>query len=142
MDALRSHGYMREALRLAVVIVRTLKQRQRQQQQLYQQMLDKGPYGWKSISSSSRYSSRRSTTHRTDATATCEGWIGHSLDPVGCLFDTLTEASIIPDDNNTPTTTQGQYLYIIFENKCDRKGFLCNMSNQSHDLGTNRLAHK
>ena len=42
VDALRSHGYIREALRLAVVIVRTLKEHQRAQQQKYQQMLDKG----------------------------------------------------------------------------------------------------
>ena len=24
-----------------------------------------------------------------------EGWIGHPLDPIGCLYDTLTEASIV-----------------------------------------------
>lgn len=27
-----------------------------------------------------------------------EGWIGHALDPVGVLFDTLMEASINTDD--------------------------------------------
>ena len=41
VDALLSHGYLREALRLAVVIVRTLKHQQRKQQQQYQQLVDK-----------------------------------------------------------------------------------------------------
>jgi hypothetical protein len=27
-----------------------------------------------------------------------EGWIGHPLDPIGCLFDTLAEASLAPED--------------------------------------------
>ncbi|XP_071448668.1 zinc finger SWIM domain-containing protein 5-like [Hetaerina americana] len=27
-----------------------------------------------------------------------DGWVGHPLDPVGCLFDTLAEASILPDE--------------------------------------------
>ena len=30
-----------------------------------------------------------------------EGWVGHPLDPVGCLFDTLTKASLI-NPENTP----------------------------------------
>ncbi len=44
VDALRSHGYIREALRLAVVIVRSLKEQQRIQQQKYQQVLAKGKF--------------------------------------------------------------------------------------------------
>jgi len=28
-----------------------------------------------------------------------EGWVGHPMDPIGCLFDTLTDASIVPDPN-------------------------------------------
>ena len=28
-----------------------------------------------------------------------EGWVGHPLDPIGCLFDTLAEASLVPDDH-------------------------------------------
>ncbi|KAG8231223.1 hypothetical protein J437_LFUL005897 [Ladona fulva] len=27
-----------------------------------------------------------------------DGWVGHPLDPVGCLFDVLAEASILPDE--------------------------------------------
>lgn len=26
-----------------------------------------------------------------------EGWIGHPLDPVGALFDTLAESSLVPE---------------------------------------------
>ena len=32
-----------------------------------------------------------------------EGWVGHPLDPVGCLFDTLADASLIPDDQTSRT---------------------------------------
>ncbi len=28
-----------------------------------------------------------------------DGWIGHPMNPVGCIFDTLTEASLILDEN-------------------------------------------
>jgi hypothetical protein len=42
VDALRSHGYMKKALRLAVVIVRTMKHRQRIEQIKHQQLLDAG----------------------------------------------------------------------------------------------------
>ncbi|XP_052129793.1 zinc finger SWIM domain-containing protein 5 [Frankliniella occidentalis] len=28
-----------------------------------------------------------------------EGWVGHPLDPIGCVFDTLAEASLVPDDH-------------------------------------------
>ncbi|KAG8278278.1 Zinc finger SWIM domain-containing protein 6 [Homalodisca vitripennis] len=27
-----------------------------------------------------------------------EGWVGHPLDPIGCLFDTLADASLVTDD--------------------------------------------
>lgn len=26
-----------------------------------------------------------------------EGWIGHPLDPIGALFDTLAESSLVPE---------------------------------------------
>ncbi len=44
VDALRSHGYHQEALRLAVAIVRNLKQQQREQQQYYQFLLQSRMY--------------------------------------------------------------------------------------------------
>lgn len=43
--------------------------------------------------------------HSTSSTNWTDGWIGHPLDPVGCIFDTLAEASLILDDNipHTPS---------------------------------------
>ena len=58
MEALRTHGFHRESLRLAVAVARTMKTRQ----------LDPSPV-W-------------------------EGWIGHTLNPIGCLFDTLIEPGL------------------------------------------------
>lgn len=43
----------------------------------------------------STYYSKQSTS----STNWTDGWIGHPLDPVGCIFDTLAEASLILDDN-------------------------------------------
>lgn len=43
--------------------------------------------------------------HPSSSTNWTDGWIGHPLDPVGCIFDTLAEASLILDDNipHTPS---------------------------------------
>ena len=37
------------------------------------------------------------------------GWIGHPLDPIGVLFDTLCEACVVADDNS-----QGETLVSYF----------------------------
>ncbi|ESP05158.1 hypothetical protein LOTGIDRAFT_208096 [Lottia gigantea] len=79
VDALKSHGYTRKALRLAVTIVRTM-----QAEQLIN--LERK----KTQSGSSRSSSSRST--RSPPPSNAEGWVGHPLDPIGVLFDTLLEA--------------------------------------------------
>ena len=34
---------------------------------------------------------------QTPTHACQEGWVGHPLDPLGALFDTLAEASVLPD---------------------------------------------
>lgn len=87
VDALRSHGYTCEALRLAVAVVRTLKQAQRE------------AYLWWG-------SKRDEMLPRCSASRACrslgpgalESWVGHPLDPITCLFDTLAEASLLPED--------------------------------------------
>ena len=91
VDALRSHGYTAEALRLAVAIVRTLKQGQLQSQQR-----------WDEQQSRLLANCTGSAVARNAALvpSAAEGWIGHPLDPIGCLFDTLAEASLVPDDQN------------------------------------------
>ncbi|XP_023658689.1 zinc finger SWIM domain-containing protein 6 [Paramormyrops kingsleyae] len=77
VDALRSHGYPREALRLAIAIVNTLRRQQQRQLELFRQhkkeLLHKGV---------------------TSITNT-EGWVGHPLDPIGTLFSTLTETETV-----------------------------------------------
>ncbi|XP_067114541.1 LOW QUALITY PROTEIN: zinc finger SWIM domain-containing protein 6 [Osmerus mordax] len=73
VDALRSHGYPREALRLAIAIVNTLRRQQQKQLELFRnhkkELLHKG----------------------TTSVTNMEGWVGHPLDPIGTLFSTLLE---------------------------------------------------
>jgi hypothetical protein len=45
-----------------------------------------------------------------------DGWVGHPLDPVGCLFDTLADASLIPDDQASHTPSYFGKHDIIFLN--------------------------
>jgi len=91
VDALRSHGYTVEALRLAISIVRTLKQGQLQGQQRWEEQQAR------LLLNCTTSSVARNSAHVPSA---AEGWIGHPLDPIGCLFDTLAEASLLPDDQN------------------------------------------
>ncbi|KAB7499852.1 Zinc finger SWIM domain-containing protein 6 [Armadillidium nasatum] len=85
VDALRSHGYTSEGLRLAVAVVRTMKQAQKE------------AYIWWG-------SKREEVLPRCSLSGACRsfgsgsGWIGHPLDPITCLFDTLAEASLMPED--------------------------------------------
>lgn len=103
VDALRSHGYTSEALRLAVAVVRTLKQAQRE------------AYLWWG-------SKREEMLPRCSASRACrslgpgalEGWVGHPLDPITCLFDTLAEASLLPEDLPRFQYHSGEFL----QNKC------------------------
>ncbi|KAM6986774.1 LOW QUALITY PROTEIN: zinc finger SWIM domain-containing protein 6-like [Aplochiton taeniatus] len=73
VDALRSHGYPREALRLAIAIVNTLRRQQQKQLELFRnhkkELLLKG----------------------MTSVTNLEGWVGHPLDPIGMLFSTLIE---------------------------------------------------
>ncbi|XP_073174632.1 zinc finger SWIM domain-containing protein 4 isoform X3 [Lepidochelys kempii] len=73
VDALRSHGYPREALRLATALGTTMRLQRRQQLESYEQqkkeILQKG----------------------STSITNLEGWVGHPLDPIGCLCRTLLE---------------------------------------------------
>ncbi|XP_067893090.1 zinc finger SWIM domain-containing protein 5 isoform X1 [Heterodontus francisci] len=80
VDALRSHGYPKEALRLAVAIINTLRLQQQRQLEIYKHQ-------------------KKELLHRGVTTITnLEGWVGHPLDPIGRLFITLTEACRLEDD--------------------------------------------
>ncbi|XP_074190726.1 zinc finger SWIM domain-containing protein 5 isoform X2 [Rhinolophus sinicus] len=81
VDALRSHGYPKEALRLTVAIINTLRLQQQRQLEIYKHQ-------------------KKELLHRGTTTITnLEGWVGHPLDPIGCLFLTLTEACRLNDDS-------------------------------------------
>ena len=59
-------------------------------------------------------STSRGCSSKLPVTNNIEGWIGHALDPLGVLYDTLTEASISHDNNTTRTTG----MFIFKNNKC------------------------
>lgn len=60
--------------------------------------------------SSSKGKSRRQREEESNS----EGWVGHPLDPIGCLFDTLTDASVVRDENTQ--TSQGVCERLINSN--------------------------
>ncbi|XP_031433018.1 zinc finger SWIM domain-containing protein 6 isoform X2 [Clupea harengus] len=73
VDALRSHGYPREALRLAIAIVNTLRRQQQKQLELFR-------------------NHKKDLLHKGFTSITNpEGWVGHPLDPIGTLFSTLVD---------------------------------------------------
>ncbi|XP_070319244.1 zinc finger SWIM domain-containing protein 4 isoform X2 [Odocoileus virginianus] len=80
VDTLRAHGYPRQALRLASAIVNTLRLQQRHQLQIYKQqkkeLLQKG----------------------STCITNTEGWVGHPLDPIGCLCRALLEACRLEEE--------------------------------------------
>ncbi|XP_073936390.1 zinc finger SWIM domain-containing protein 5 isoform X2 [Castor canadensis] len=80
VDALRSHGYPKEALRLTVAIINTLRLQQQRQLEIY------------------KHQKKELLQRGTTTITNLEGWVGHPLDPIGCLFLTLTEACRLNDD--------------------------------------------
>ncbi|XP_038650024.1 zinc finger SWIM domain-containing protein 5 isoform X1 [Scyliorhinus canicula] len=92
VDALRSHGYPKEALRLAVAIINTLRLQQQRQLEIYKHQ-------------------KKELLHRGVTTITnLEGWVGHPLNPIGCLFITLTEACRLEDESSMDTTDSSSDL--------------------------------
>ncbi|XP_049987884.1 zinc finger SWIM domain-containing protein 5 [Alexandromys fortis] len=81
VDALRSHGYPKEALRLTVAIINTLRLQQQRQLEIY------------------KHQKKELLQRGTTTITNLEGWVGHPLDPIGCLFLTLTEACRLNDDS-------------------------------------------
>nr|XP_046230430.1 zinc finger SWIM domain-containing protein 6 [Scatophagus argus] len=83
VDALRSHGYPKEALRLAIAIVNTLRRQQQKQLDFFQ-------------------AHKKELLHKGATSVTnLEGWVGHPLDPIGTLFSTLMEAARGSEDGAT-----------------------------------------
>lgn len=121
VDSLRSHGHREAALRLAVSVVRTMKQQQlvaqRRWHENQQQATGSGTNrgnGSASSGANNQQSSAPCTSRCTGQGGSCsttsasapantDGWVGHPLDPVGTLFDTLSDASVVPE-NQRPRT--------------------------------------
>ncbi|XP_071433883.1 zinc finger SWIM domain-containing protein 6 isoform X2 [Pithys albifrons albifrons] len=81
VDALRSHGYPQEALRLAIAIVNTLRRQQQKQLEMFQ-------------------AQKKELLHKGLISITnLEGWVGHPLDPIGTLFSSLIEACRVDDES-------------------------------------------
>ncbi|XP_053438492.1 zinc finger SWIM domain-containing protein 4 isoform X2 [Nycticebus coucang] len=89
VDALRAHGYPRQALRLAGAIVNTLRLQRRHQLESYKQqkkeLLQKG----------------------STCITNTEGWVGHPLDPIGCLCRALLEACRLEEETLTLYSDSG-----------------------------------
>ncbi|XP_055094104.1 zinc finger SWIM domain-containing protein 4 isoform X2 [Symphalangus syndactylus] len=83
VDTLRAHGYPRQALRLASAIINTLRLQQRHQLESYKQqkkeLIQKG----------------------STCITNTEGWVGHPLDPIGCLCRALLEACRLEEETLT-----------------------------------------
>ncbi|XP_035524375.1 zinc finger SWIM domain-containing protein 6 [Morone saxatilis] len=83
VDALRSHGYPKEALRLAIAIVNTLRRQQQKQLEFFR-------------------AHKKELLHKGITSVTnLEGWVGHPLDPIGTLFSTLMETGRGSEDGAT-----------------------------------------
>uniref|UniRef100_A0A8D3C024 SWIM-type domain-containing protein n=1 Tax=Scophthalmus maximus TaxID=52904 RepID=A0A8D3C024_SCOMX len=74
VDALRSHGYPKEALRLAIAIVNTLRRQQQKQLEFFR-------------------THKKELLHKGITSVTnMDGWVGHPLDPIGTLSAPLSAA--------------------------------------------------
>ncbi|XP_053549537.1 zinc finger SWIM domain-containing protein 5 [Bombina bombina] len=106
VDALRSHGYPKEALRLAVAIISTLRLQQQRQLEIYKQQ-------------------KKELIQRNATTITnLEGWVGHPLDPIGCLFTTLTEACRADEENAAEGTEGIESQHPLYQHVCVLNGSL------------------
>lgn len=128
---------MEEALRLAVSVVRTMKQQQLLAQRKWHESQQSGSSsssracgsnnssgsnnGNKSGSSNSckmqhsckmaactsrcqgHCTNNSCSTTSFNAPTNTDGWVGHPMDPVGCLFDTLADSSLIPENDRSTT---------------------------------------
>lgn len=85
---MRAHGYTEEALRLAVAIARGMKEEQLHKLNKIQSLLEK----------CSEEELEEQLYEEIDEDEYVEGWIGHPLEPIVVLYDTLIEESQIDND--------------------------------------------
>lgn len=85
VDALRAHGYPQEALQLAVAVARGMKEEQLEKVYEMEALLEK--FTEDDIA-------EKLCEESTEKDGFIEGWIGHQLDPIVVLYDTLTEEAM------------------------------------------------
>lgn len=90
VDALRAHGYPQEALRLAVAVARGMKEEQLEKVYEMEALLEK--FTEEDIA-------KKLCDESTEKDEFIEGWIGHQLDPIVVLYDTLIEEAIGPQES-------------------------------------------
>lgn len=88
VDALRAHGYPQEALRLAVAVAHGMKEEQLDKVHEMESLLESFDEMDKLCEESS------------EKDEYIEGWIGHQLDPIVVLYDTLIEETLGPQDSD------------------------------------------
>ena len=86
----RTHGFDSEALKLALSIAVTLRHNQKRDHA--QWLNNKENYA--------KFNCTASGVARKPGHASYEGWIGHSLNPIGILFNTLVEPCLYPDQDS------------------------------------------
>ena len=119
VDSLKSHGHMEAALRLAVSVVRTMKEQQLMAQRQWHESQQGASTSNKSqlckpcTSQCNGQCITTCSTTSASAPANLDGWVGHPLDPIGCLFDTLADASTAPKDQRPRTPSYlGKYYRV------------------------------
>nr|XP_051713808.1 zinc finger SWIM domain-containing protein 5 isoform X3 [Oryctolagus cuniculus] len=112
VDALRSHGYPKEALRLTVAIINTLRLQQQRQLEIY------------------KHQKKELLQRGTTTITNLEGWVGHPLDPIGCLFLTLTEACRLNDDGYLEVSDMNESRLPMYQHVPVAAG--CSNSNESY----------
>ena len=86
----RTHGFDSEALKLALSIAVTLRHNQKRDHA--QWLNNKENYA--------KFNCTASGVARKPGHTSYEGWIGHSLNPIGILFNTLVEPCLYPDQDS------------------------------------------
>lgn len=131
-----------------MAVVRTMKQQQLVAQRRWHESQQQQQHRSGASSSTANLATpctSRCTGGQTSSTATSvvphactgwgDGWVGHPLDPVGCVFDTLADASLIPDDQTSRTPSYFGKDEVIFLNlKKSRVMVSCYVSFRSLSL--------
>ena len=100
VDALRAHGYPQEALRLAVAVARGMKEEQLEKVYEMEALLEK--FAEEDIA-------EKLCDESTERDEFIEGWIGHQLDPIVVLYDTLVEEAIGPQESRSDLKDNTEY---------------------------------